>query len=140
MLNKYTHKETWSRRGEGFLIEVVRWETMPKKKYEELKVKCSLDTGCFIWNVYCYIYPKHPLFSKLEKEDMFDCPIDNFHGGCTFSKWHRDADGGITVKQYGCDYNHYQDDRFTQIENPERAYEVFHDAGELFNELEGYIK
>ena len=136
MLNKYAHKETWSRRGKDFLMEVVRWETMPKEKYEELKAKCSLDEGRFIWNVYCYIYPPHPLFNKAEKEDIYDCPIDNFHGGCTFSKWHMGTDSGITSKQYGCDYNHYRDDRFTHIENPERAYEVFADAEELFKELE----
>jgi hypothetical protein len=138
MLKNYKRKEVWSRGGKDFLIEVVRWETITEEKLKEIQSKIpSYNEGRFVWNVYCYIYPKHPLFIKLDTEDMFNGRIENFHGGCTFSKWHRSADGEITAKQYGCDYNHYQDDRFTHIENPERAYVVFHDAEALFKELTG---
>lgn len=134
-LNDYTHKEIWSRRGENFLIEVVRWEKMTQEKYEELRKTIDLIDGRFVWNVYCYIYPKHRLFNDCENEDMCDCPINNFHCGCTFANWHIKADGTITAKQYGSDYNHYQDERFTYIEKPEDAYVIFNDADELFEEL-----
>ena len=136
MLKEYIHKETWSRRGKDFLIEVVRWETIPKEKWEEMRLRVGLDTGRFVWNVYCYIYPKHPLFSKFEKEDMFGCPIENFHCGCTFAKWYRDEKSEVTCKTYGCDYNHLHDERFTYIEKPEMAISVFCDAEALFKELE----
>jgi hypothetical protein len=112
---------------------------MTEEKFNEFKSRWGSDTGRFVWNVYCYIYPKHPLFDKLDKEDIFGCPIDNFHGGCTYSRWARKPDGEITCKQYGCDYNHYQDEHFTFIENPEYATTVFADAEALFNELEGQI-
>jgi len=109
---------------------------MPKEKWDEMKNRISLDTGRFVWNVYCYIYPKHSLFNKLEKEDMFDCPIENFHCGCTYAKWYRNEKGEVTCKSYGCDYNHLYDERFTFIENSERATQVFCDAEALFKELE----
>ena len=138
MLGKYTHKETWSRRGKDFLIEVVRWETINASKLLEIKAKIpSYDTGRFIWNVYCYIYPKHPLFNKPQTEDMFDCPVKSLNCGCTYARWSRDKDGEIQCKQYGSDYVHIWDEGMDKIENPEYAYRVFNDAEDLFNELEG---
>lgn len=134
MNNQYTHKETWSRRGKDFLIEVVRWETMTEEIYKKLQKDIGLNNGRYVWNIYCYIYSKHKLFDAILGEEYEDCPVP-FHGGCTLSQWNRKQDGTVTSKQYGCDYNHYQDEHFTFIEKPEEAYEVFNDAEEIFNEL-----
>lgn len=134
-LKEYKHKETWGRRGNNFYVEVVRWEIMSAEKFDEYKQKWGSDTGRFVWNVYCYLYPNHPLFNASEKEDMFDCPVNSFHGGSTFAEWYRKEDGTVSCKKYGCDYNHYQDEDFTHMESPNDAYEVFMDAENLFNEL-----
>jgi hypothetical protein len=135
-MKNYKHKETWSRRGNNFLIEVTRWESMDKERYERLKKEIGLLTGRFVWNVYCYIYPKHPFFNKSKTEDIFDCPVENLHYGCTFAHWHNNKDGEVVCKQYGSDYGHYTDGEFAKIENPEDAYVVFNDAEDLFKELE----
>lgn len=123
-LDKYMHKEIWTRRGKNFCIEVIRWEVKGWKTTE------------YIWNVYCYIYPGHKLFDKLTEENICGGRIiNNFHKGCTYCMWHRDAEGNILSKQYGSDYNHYDDDEFLKTKNPENAYKVFMDAEDLFEEL-----
>jgi len=122
-LEKYSHKETWSRRGKDFNIEVTRWEYP------------SSDEPRYVWNVYCYIYPKHKLFGVPKDEGMGDCPINNLHCGCTFVRWHRDKDEVIS-KQYGSDYSHIWDEAMDKIKDPGDAYNVFNDAEDLFNELE----
>jgi hypothetical protein len=134
-LNDYTHKEIWSRRGKDFLIEVVRWETLTEEKYKKIKEEGYAFNGRFVWNIYCYLYPKHKKFNLPENEEYGECPINSFHYGCTYVNWHRKADGTITSKQYGNDYNHYGDECFTYIEKPEDAYTIFNDADELFEEL-----
>jgi hypothetical protein len=135
-IKQYKHKETWSRKGENFLIEVVRWETMTKEVYEQLKKEHSIDTGRFVWNVYCYLYKDHPKFNDSNTEDIFDCPVQNLNCGCTYVNWARNSDGEVVCKQYGSDYQHIWDDGFDKIEDPEDAYKVFNDAEDLFKELE----
>jgi hypothetical protein len=135
MLNNYKRKEVWVRNGKDFLIEVVRWETMTEEQYNKLKLVGATFNGRFVWNVYCYLYPNHRKFDLAKEEGYGDCPVNALHYGCTFVKWHLKTDGTITSKQYGSDYNHYQDERFTYIEKPEDAYAIFNDAEELFEEL-----
>jgi hypothetical protein len=133
MLKNYTQKAIWIRKGENFLIEVVRWEKMTQEVHEEMRRKIGLDDGRFVWNIYCYIYPKHRLFNEILQEE--DCPINCFHGGQTLAHWHIKADGTVTAKQYGCDYAHWGDEHFSFMEQPEEATEIFNDAEDLFNIL-----
>lgn len=135
MLSDYRRKEVWAKRGKDFLIEVVRWETVTEEQYKDMRAEGLAFNGRFIWNIYCYLYPNHRMFNLPKNETYGECPINSFHGGCTYVRWHRKADGEITAKAYGCDYNHYQDEHFTYIEKPEDAYEIFGDAKELFKEL-----
>ena len=136
-LTKYGHKEEWSRRGKNFTMQIVRWETMSEESFNKMNLDIGTYTGRYVWNVYFYLFPKHRLFAETIEDDMNDCPVNNLHYGCTFSRWHYNEDGEITAKQYGCDYNHYTDERFSFIKNIEDAYEIFNDAEDLFNELEG---
>lgn len=80
------------------------------------------------WNIYAFIYPGHPLFSEI---DLTDAWPDNIpmHGGCTYFKIHRDNGGKeILSLEIGCDYGHYQDDRFELMTTFEEASEVVADA------------
>jgi hypothetical protein len=98
-LSKYTNKETWTRIGNSFAVEIVRWEAR------------KLTGTEYRWNYYCYIYPKHSLFEKLNEENMFGGSIiENLHHGCTFCQWARDKELKITSKKYGCDYEHIWDE------------------------------
>ena len=123
-LENCTHKETWSRRGEAFCIEVVRWES---KGFD--------DKTEYIWNIYCYIYEGHDLFFELTDEFLFGGGRLNFHHGCTYGRWFRDAENIVRTKQYGCDYNHIWDVDIKDIKDPKEAYEVFNDAEDLFEQL-----
>jgi hypothetical protein len=135
MLTNYTHKETWSRKGKDFLVEVVRWERMTEEQCKKMRETIGDIGGRFIWNIYCYIYPNHRLFDAIKEESIFECPVNNLNSGCTFARWHINQKGEVMSKQYGCDYNHYDEEHFTYIEKPDDAYVVFNDAEDLFNEL-----
>lgn len=127
-LIKYAERQNWLRRGEGFSIEVVRWES-GKGFYERPQNH---------WNYYCYIYPNHPLFEKLVDEEMQGGSIiDNLHNGCTYCEWNRNKEGKVTCKKYGCDYEHIWDDyeEMHKLITPDDAYMVFNDAERLFDEL-----
>jgi len=71
------------------------------------------------------------MYKELNDDNSF-YSISNvfFHGGVTYHK------AEIDKKIYGCDYNHYDDDRFLRYDTIEKAYEVLNDATELFEALE----
>ena len=119
-IEKYQYKEEWERRSKLFVIVVCRWSYVGSRKNN--------------WNIYCYIFPEHPLFKTLIESTVYSPPID-FHGGCTYFKWFRNEQGEVTSKQYGCDYSHYGDESFDNYMTPEQASEVFYDAEELFRFL-----
>ena len=127
-MDKYSHKETWSRRGEDFNIEVTRWEYV------------SSEGPHYNWNVYCYIFPKHKLFDIPLTESMSDCPVNNLHCGCTLARWNKDASNEVMSKQYGSDYSHILDDGMERVKDPGYARNVFNDAEDLFQELEARNK
>ena len=133
-MNGYKYKECWSKKGENFSVEIVNWnraEIGEEDKYREL----GMDTD--MWNYYCYISPKHPLFDRLE-EDMCNVPINNLHCGCTDVKWFRDENGFVTCKRYGCDYGHIWDDHFNLHDSKYKKSVVHGEAEELFQELSNY--
>ena len=122
----WDHKDEWHQRGKDFLV-VVKHYTVEPHPIE----------GVNRWNVYAYIYPKHPHFGKFEGTAMYQDAASAmpFHAGPSFLRVHRADDGNITSVQVGSDYNHIHDDEFGHMENMEQAWTVFQDAEELFNWL-----
>lgn len=123
--NDFRHKDTWFKYGEGFCVEIVR------NSYKDYFDKTESN----IWTLYCYVYKSHPLFDTLEDEGFDGGNIFDFHGGCTYSQWYRNADGEVETKKYGCDYNHYGDEHFNKYSTPDRVLEIFADASRLIDQL-----
>ncbi len=118
----YSHKDTWTRRGESFGVEIVHWES-----YE------SYETGKHRWNVYGIVGEKHPIFKVLKAHDgyTFTAPLAfDMHGGITF------FDVQEKLVKFGDDYNHHYDEYYTHQALPEHVREVFDEADALFQFLE----
>lgn len=123
---KWEHKDTWKSHGKNFLVEVVRWQS-PEYDIDYSEVISYKNH----WNVYAYIYPKHPLFDKLDKThtQWFRQPIDNlhFHRGCSYMQWYIDQTGEYTAVQLGAGNGH--------IATKDEAWWMFRDAKLLYNQL-----
>jgi hypothetical protein len=124
----WKQKETWTRRGKGFSVEVVHWTS---------------DMGDWRgpnhWNVYAYVHSTHPLFAKFNDSwDLWQPATDGIpmHGGCTYLQGHVGPEGEIRTWQAGCDYGHLHDDRFSYMATQDEAAEVFADADRLFAWME----
>lgn len=122
-MNEYRYKEEWLKREKDFSISIHRWK--------------HIGSNENIWNVYVHICPEHAMFDELQEE--YDCKNIEFHGGCTYVKWHRDENGKVTDKNYGCDYNHYGDDYFNDCEKLEDAHELLADVKEIMAVLKGVV-
>lgn len=130
-INNYAQKEFWTRKGENFSIEIVRWDS--KDAIWNNNNDISGYRKVNRWNVYCYIYPKHKLFDSLT-EDICRDGIKNLHCGATYCHWDRDKDGVVHSKCYGSDYMHYRD-CYENIDRIDGNWQVTKDAEDLFNEL-----
>ena len=116
------NSETWRKRGKYFCLEIKHW------------VSDFIETR-HNWNVYAYIYPKHPAFNEIKENKLFiDHEIQNyFHWGLTFNKWHKEGDK-IISKQLGSDYKHL-DDNYHRCSRLEQT-PCEEDAMRLFDYLE----
>lgn len=130
-------KQSWKHNGKNFAVEVVWWKDASYQAAKE-----SLPPELFDgvpenhWNVYAYIYPKHPFFDKIVSESFYDYGVDlPLHCGSSFHKWYYNAKGEVLYKKIGSDYQHYQDDRFERYKTKEEAWQVFNDATELIEML-----
>lgn len=105
-------KTTWHvYKGENFGIEVVAWHReTPSYEYMEF------DESGWRWNVYAYIYNKHPIYSDIDS--ILDLP---FHGGVSYKeRFQQEPMNGIQYDwQYafdfikvGSDYAHDGDTMF----------------------------
>jgi hypothetical protein len=120
-------------RGKNFMVQISRWQFQP-------------DSDKYNWNLYCYLYPEHPLFEtfKTESYDQEGVGFFDWHGGATLlefcygrKKWlekfsvedvpHR------TAVKIGCDYMHHGDDAFSEWETPSPV--LLAHARELFSIL-----
>lgn len=130
-MSDWEKKDEWWKHGKDFMV-VVKHHTV---KVDEAACYDS-DKG-HRWNVYAYIYPKHPHFANFEGPQMWQdaSTMMPFHGGPSLLKYPM-FDGKVTAVQVGSDYSHLHDWTFTQAESKEDAYEVFADAEELFNWLQ----
>ncbi len=104
--------QTWRRRYDHFLIEVVR-RTRPPRTTDDWD-----ERGPYLWNVYAYIYPTHWHFSSFSGNDHWQSAARAMplHGGCTFLEYHwRQGETGLDVSavQVGCDYSQLHDERHT---------------------------
>lgn len=132
-MNTWNHKDSWQNRGKNFMVEVYH--------YTEVQSELSMvycDSGPHRWNVYAYIYPKHPHFDKFDRGDgMWQgaASMLDFHGGPTFLAFPQFNDE-VTCVKVGCDYNHLHDSYYTRLETCEDAEDVFADAQRLFDRLE----
>jgi len=124
---EWQHKDLWILRHQDFAVEVSRHVA---QAHEELGL------GSNRWCVYVYVYPTHPLSGSIDLDGgMWQNPLVGFplHAGCSFFKVHQQFKGEVTSVQIGCDYNHYEDDRYSHMATKAEASSVFRDAEELFN-------
>jgi hypothetical protein len=128
---QWDHKEEWHRRGSNFLVVVKHHTVNPPES------PANPYGGPHRWNVYAYIYPKHPRFKKFKGRDMWqDAAIElHFHCGPSFLRWHYDDNKEPTSVQVGSDYSHLHDDRVADFATKDEAWEVFDDADQLFDQL-----
>lgn len=132
-------KNEWSSRTNTFNVVISKHIVEASTFAFEL----NRDEGIHRWDIYVYIFPKHPLFNDLvDVTRIFDDKLSilPLHCGCSFLMKHYACDGSVNSIQIGCDYNHLYDNDYTFIETQEDAYSIFRDAEELYNVLDGYTK
>ena len=129
MMDNWKQKELWTRRTNGFCVEVSH-HTEPPCSYT--------NEGPNRWCVYAYIYPTHPHFAKFDGDKMWQeaATVLPLHRGPSMLRWHRDANCNPTSVQVGADYHHDGDDGYTHCDDAGQAYSVFRDADELYAWLE----
>lgn len=131
----HTEKTLWYHRGAGFTVEVAVWSN-PKER-EALPTELLDSIPEYHWNIYVHILPKHPLFDRVVKAELFDYGIDiPLRWGSSYHKWDYDSSGAVIAKHIGCDYQHCGDGRFGNYKTREQAWEVFQDADELIEFFE----
>lgn len=132
MSKKWKHKDLWRISCANFTVEITRHS-----------VKSFINEGYSVnaWCIYGYIYPEHPVFSKIEPNgSLWQEELNNMmlHGGCSFLKTHKTDDGKITSIQIGCDYSHEEDEYFSNLKTKKEAKRIFSDAEKLINWLNSY--
>lgn len=88
------------------------------------------------WFIYVYLYPKHPLFEGNSRSDEYSSETGiNFHCGCTYKDRMFDSNGNIKCVKIGCDYVHYGDDIYSEIDVSDTHNFIKSDAEEIFKTL-----
>lgn len=132
-----TEKTLWTHKGDNFTVEICVWRNPEQVIPDEV----SDIVPVYHWNVYAYIFPKHPMFDQITKDDLFDYGVDiPLHWGASYHKWTYDKNNAVSCKQIGCDYQHLHDDRFGRYSTREEAWEVFRDAENLIEFMNDRIK
>lgn len=104
---EWSPKREWWFNGRDFLIQVKH------------HISQSSDReGPNLWNVYAFIYPKHPHFAKFQGETIFQDAASEmpFHWNASYCRAHYDAKGAVTAYQVGSDYDHLHDAYYRQSE------------------------
>jgi len=131
-MSDWNKKEEWRKRGSTFLVTVEHFMTTHEERGDYFERR-----GPNHWCVYAYIYPRHPKFESLVgcniSHDWFsELPL---HGGCSLVRKHCDESGNIMSYQFGADYGHLHDERYSFLEAEDEAHVVFDDAQALFDRL-----
>lgn len=138
-MSDYREKQTWTREGKHFGVEVVHWTSERPDEYE------YSERGPHHWNVYALIGEGHPHFAKFDGPALFQdatCVLP-LHCGASylgiFEARHAYPDKPIRYVKVGSDYGHLHDHEFSHADNPEHAQIVFADADDLFTVLQGMV-
>ena len=131
---KIRKTESWFPCGESlrdyFSVELKHWDLdfSPRTDMDGRTVQQK-------WNIYVYVRRNHPMHGQLvldkpyyDQEAVTDIP---FHGGCTY--FEPDLDGDIKI---GCDYSHWGDDRFHELEKPDA--ELLNDLQQVYDHMINY--
>jgi len=123
------HSETWQEKGENFTVEIKHW------KCPSFDIRTDEKFIADRWNVYAYIFPKHPVFDEISTDHLFlDHHItDMFHWGLSYHQWNYDKDGKVYSKKLGSDYDHLHDN-YERVSDIERT-PTQNDANELIEYL-----
>src|ERR1700749_75877 len=130
---EWGRRDSWRKHGKDFMVEVYHYTETPREEtswYGE-------GEGPHRWNVYAYIYPKHPHFAAFKRDEGMWQEAGatlGFHGGVSLLEYPQ-YDDKVTCVKVGCDYNHLHDAPYTRMENREQASEIFDDADTLFERL-----
>jgi hypothetical protein len=126
-LETWDHKDEWRKSGKGFMVVVSRHNGTAD----------VFGDGPHRWNVYAYIYPKHPSFVEFDGPHMWQSAATSlpFHGYPSLLEYPM-YEGKVTAVKVGADYHHLHDTHFTHYATPQVAYEVFDDAQALFDCLQ----
>ena len=121
---KWEPKHEWWAHGKDFLVQVKH------------HTRAEDDRFANLWNVYVFIYPKHPHFANFEGENMWQAACTNLplHTGPSYHRIHYNEKQEITSHQIGCDYDHLHDDDYRRCEPKDQFPngQVFDDAKALF--------
>ncbi len=125
------HSDEWKCPGKDFMVMVRRHRSESPEYHQPFASERPHR-----WCVYAFIYPKHPHFAEIKGDDRYQESICGMplHCGVSYFKRHW-ADKSNTAIQIGCDYNHWDDDRYTRMETKDDAASVFRDAEGLFKWL-----
>lgn len=142
----FNKSESWWMKTESFSIEVKHWYT---KGRMDNQFNFHAEELSHKWNVYVYVFPKHPSFDKLTDsispllgdDENYEI-LDSLHYGCTYCHWGYDKDGKVISKQYGSDYAHLHDDHFEGCDSKDHPYarEIFFDAERLYDSFISDVK
>lgn len=130
-LEYFSTLREWRKQSKTFLLRIVHW-TM------DVSVRRS-DDGCQRWNVEVYVYHNHPLFKSMNRTNHIGakvfsaCPL---HCGNSMLRKHRNDKRRVVSVQFGSDYNHLYDSRFTFMTEPDA--EILDDATALYDYLKGF--
>lgn len=124
----WTKHTTLLRRHKTFSVEIVHRKDEPGMLF-------AGDQGNR-WFIYVYLYPKHPLFEGNSRSDEYSSETGiNFHCGCTYKDRIFENNGNIKCVKLGCDYVHYGDDFYSEIDVTDTHNFVKSDAEEIFKTL-----
>ena len=140
-LEDFEPKMAYWIRKKGYTIEIRRHQS------HSLYNPARIEYG---WCVYIYIYSGHTvtkMFNLLKDErntlaNEWHCYNSlivegiPFHWGCTFFDVEYDAHGNDTLYKMGCDYSHYEDDKFKQSEKVHM--QILLDVQILVNYMENF--
>lgn len=129
----WSKRDSWRRFGKNFMVEVYHYTETPVQRTSFY----GDGEGEHRWNVYAYIYPKHPHFAAFFRgEGMWQeaGACLPFHGGVSLLEFPQ-YDDKVTSVKIGCDYHHLHDDHYTWLATREEAESVFEDAETLFARL-----